>query len=225
MKRVWIHLSILCVTALTSVARGSGAGLTNIGTLSTGATGVTGARQWIRLRQTGHLLFGEVGEGTVEFLTISAPGVETGNVILREIEFPDGGKSILLSGQADLQASVERVCIYVRGDPRSSVLLQYHDGDWTEHRPNPVPPNSNDSASRDEVLLEFCVDGLGQFHLLGFHVRGDSGRSPILPSVTAHGLVGGGMSRGLWHLGWAIGLLGLLAGGSHWAHVIQSRRS
>ena len=224
MTYIRVLLSVLCVALLTSVGRGSGGGLTNIGCLSTGATGATGARQWVSLGRTGQFLVGEVGEGAVESLVIYAPGVETGNVILREIVFPDGGRSIFVSAPADLQAAVQRVSVYVRGNPRTAVLLEYRDGEWKKHLPRLVHFQPDENASGDGILLEFCVAGLGQFHLLDASGSSDSGQAPILPTVTAHGLVGGGVSDGFWHLGWAVLLLTLASIASRWAHTIQSRR-
>jgi len=224
MTRIPVHLSLLCLALLTSIGRGSGGGLTNIGCLSTGATGGTGARQWVTLRSTGQLLVGEVAEGAVQSIAIYAPGVATSHVILRELVFPDGGRSIFISAPADLQAAVQRVSIYVRGNPRTAVLLEHRDGEWKEHLPNLVPRQPVENAPGHGIPLDFCVSRLGQFHLLGASGSGDSFQVPILPTVSAHGLVGGGVSRGLWHLGWAAVLLSLVGGASRWAHTIQSRR-
>ncbi len=223
----WIISAPLWIAVVTSDANGSGSGLNSAGCLTTGPTGKSGARQWISLRSAGEFLEGKVPEGAVKRLRIHAPGVENGNVILREIQFPDGGRSILVTGPIYLESAVQRVFVYVSGNPQTSVLLEYHDGTWTKATrvvATEVEFLSDESGLAHASLLEFRVAGLGQYHLLGSSPTSAHDQVPILPTVSAHGLVGGTVSRGLWHLGWAALLLTFVGGASRWAHSIQSRQ-
>jgi hypothetical protein len=222
-----IVLSALVVLIYASCAQGSGGGISNVGCVSTGATSTLAARQWVTLDRTGHFLVGRTGEGVVDSIVIHAAGTESSNVILREIAFPDGGTSVFVSGPADLGAGVQEVYLYVRGNPATSRLLEYRNGQWKEHSPTlaPLDPDHDSRPDEsDEFLLEFRVSGLGQYHLHGIPASSPPPIAPVLPLVTAHGLVGGGVACGLWHLGLAVLLLALASMASRCAHAIQARR-
>jgi len=219
-----IILSALVVLLYAPSARGSGGGISNVGGVTTGATGASGVRQWVSLTRTGSVLVGKVNESVVNSIEITASGVESSNVILREIAFPDGGTSVLVSGPTDLQAALQQVRLYVWGDPAETRLLEYRDGRWRAYSASIASFDSGQDSGHGAALLEFCVPRLGQYHLAATPMHSGSSFPSVLPVVTAHGLVGGGVLYGMWHLGWAVLLLVIASAASHWAHAVQTRR-
>src|SRR5687768_6198908 len=79
---------------------GTSGGVTNGGIFPKGAAHDTGVREWVKLVKTGEVLSAWPKHSSIALITVYAPSVNGGHLILRELDTADGKKSLLLSAPA-----------------------------------------------------------------------------------------------------------------------------
>lgn len=177
---------------------GSSGSVAHLGAFTTGAAHDTGSREWVELTASGDLLTGRPKHKAIALITVYAPGCEGGHLILRELQRPDGGRSLLLSAPASLLSKTRRATIYVKYPSKNLVLLEYVEGNWKQRRPQPFRVAAENSpGGLQSDLLAFSVEGLGFYWLVEDKELDVSMTSLLSPNPSASQLLGGGFSRGL----------------------------
>lgn len=201
---------------------GSSGGVTAVGAFSSAANDDTGSRQWVTLRSAGGLLCGTPNHKVIDLITVYAPGMDSGHLILRELELPDGKRSILLSAPNSLMEKTLRATIYMKASSRNSVLLEHVGGKWEHSHPvqlSLASENSHEAAHRD--LLAYPVKGIGLYCLSESNSSELVGPLEVPADTSASRALGGSVTRGF--LPWVSAALLLLIGWaiSYCLHIFE----
>ena len=189
-------------------------GVISAGGYATASSGETGSRELIRLTKAGDLLVGRPKQSDIELITVDAPGMVEGHVIIRDISHADGSKSLLLAAPESFSGSTKRATIYVKNHSEKVVLLKHDGTSWIRHLPQAIEViDTKERHSSHYSFLAFPVNGFGSFWLLDAAEAHDTRTIAIPAGPSAEQLLGGGFSRGillcvcailLLSLGWAI---------------------
>jgi hypothetical protein len=209
-----IRITVLLAISLILFSQpviGSGGGITSVGPFTKGTAGDTGSREWVDLVGKGGLLIGRPNHNIIKLITVYAPGLNKGHLILREIGLPDGKKSLLLSAPDYLLEKTQRATLYVKHHSINMSLLEYDGAKWKQRNPLSLRVDKeNNNEVFQEKLLAFTVDGLGLFYLLDGNPSDLTLSNMLLPYPSANALLGGGLPRGL--LPWMAAVLLLIGG-------------
>ena len=211
----------LCVFSQFALATGGGA--TSGGAFLKGGTDDPVGRERVPLVGTDGLFTGRPKHSSIRLITVYAPGAEGDHLILREIVFPDGTTSLLLSAPPALTDRARRVAVFLRRDASKVGLLEYEDGHWTRRTPHLLQVTGTPGAVEDDQLAAFVMTRLGSSWLLDNPALTRSSLSAVPRDPSSSSLVGGGIGRGI--LPWVCALLLLLVGSavSRVAHRAERR--
>jgi hypothetical protein len=210
-----LRFLVILVLGLSAIfigdsANASGTGASSFFPAIFGATHNTGVRESIELKCSNGVSSGRPKNKTIKLIIIILKNCRAGELILRELKFSAGRKSILFTTHVSLMEEILRVTLYVNHDTKNISLLEYRNGSWYRRKAQALPATfiNYQRASKHE-LLAFSAEGLGPFWLI-------EGTSPfyfastdVFHKPTARALLGEGLSRGLLPWGYAILLLGV----------------
>ncbi len=200
-----VFLLLSSLILFNQFAWGSVGSIINAGTFNKGVAGDTGARELIELKEKGELLVGWTKHETIRLVTVYAPGSKGDHIILRDITFPDGKTSILLSAPDSFMKKVRRATIYVKHKSRDLMLYNLSGEKWQERKPISVTLNMTDGNEKNEdYLLAFTIDRLGLYWMLEGNAINVVTSPVLLDYPSASMLFGGSISRGLLPWTWAI---------------------
>ena len=189
----WLALTPSQVLAVSSGYLGSG-GMTNL--LQSEDTGF---RQRVELRSFGGLLAGRPQASPVVLISIHAPNVSTGHVLLREIRHSPNEVSLLLISPPALESAVQRATIFIKKNKPSLALWEWIDGEWQARAPMRihVAENRFGASTEQTEILAFSVDKLGLYFLSEADSLNPLGLRPPPWNLDASSLLGGDIFRGL----------------------------
>jgi hypothetical protein len=208
----------------TQPASSTGSGGTSVGAFISGAAENLGKREVVELVDKGGLLAGWPAYNLIKLITIYAPGCDSSHLIIREIELPDGGKSLLLSAPSSLLDKTLRATIYVKHTSTDLVLLEYIRDRWERRKPQllSITGTVDSKGASQDTLLAFPVEGIGSYWLL------ENNASDLVISPPTSKAVSASSSpwtdriyRGLLPWGWSILLLVVGWTISHWIHKTE----
>jgi hypothetical protein len=173
-----------------------------------------GSRQLVSLEASGGLLVGVPRLGSLAAVTLRAPGVRGGRLIIREREIAAGDSLLELSASAAVTGGLARVTLYFKTEAEPVRLAHARGGKWIEYDPHEM---TIAHAAGQRKLTGFVLDGLGLFRLVrADHTPGGPARGQ--PSTFGAFDADVRFRRAGWHLLWpAIVLAGLLLL-SKWLH-------
>lgn len=217
---VRVALAIFLVVLLSPYTIwGSTGGVTNVGAFVTHAEYSNAGREWVELTGTNGLLTGRPNHPLVKLITVYAPGVTHGHLILRELETRDAKQSFLLTAPDNITRQTERVTLYLNAPPKNLVLFEKVGKGWKKRLPQPFAvdlPGGRQAESKE--IVAFSAQGLGFY----WFARSTTPNSLVLAHVpqasSARSLIGGSLSLGmvpsmLWIL-----LFVVVGWVSHWFH-------
>jgi len=186
---VWV---ISCVFPSWATMGGYG----NVGAIMTQGDSSTATREWIELKTSGDLLAARPDHDLLAMITVYAPGLQHGHIILRELTTRDGKRTLLLTAPDEVLAHVQRATLYTRGLDEDMVLFENVHGRW-ERRQSQLLVVASPTARNvsTEALRAFPVKTLGFYWLL------ESSSTPTVIShspeaTSARTLMGGEMTWG-----------------------------
>ncbi|MFC1788585.1 hypothetical protein ACFLZE_01560 [Thermodesulfobacteriota bacterium] len=145
---------------------GSGGSIISAGALGRCGGGETGYRQLIKLKVNGGILSAIPQNSPIRLITMYAPGLKDGHLIIRELELPDKQKSVLISAPTNIHSHVKRATIYLSPASSDVLLYQHYDSGWKRLEPIKLitPSHFSDQAGLDEMWA-YSVTRLGHFRL------------------------------------------------------------
>ncbi|GJL65940.1 MAG: hypothetical protein NPIRA05_09110 [Nitrospirales bacterium] len=157
-------------------------------------------------------------------LTLYAPGLTKGHLILRELTTSEGKQTLLLTAPEAVTAHVQRVTLYFQGLPETMVLFEEVDGEWKKRFPQAMTIDSRiDGTISTQAIRAFSVKNLGFYWLLE--------PATAMPAVfytplatSAMTLMGGELTRGLMPSILAIMLLLVFGAVSRYIHKTSKLR-
>ena len=215
------RILMTCVLAVVLSVNGgdataSGSAAPGIGGFGSSSGRDTGARQWVELTGRHGLLIGQPRTGPVRLIAISAPGLDQGHLVLRELDKSDGTRSLMITAPDGLSSRVTRATIYLDKDYSNFPLLELRDGQWLAHQPQPLRAvfNVDDRPQKLDVVAYTAQD-------LGFYWFGPTPTAESPSAASPQVLLGGSSYRSLLPI--VTALLVLVAGAilSRWVHRLE----
>lgn len=213
---------VLVVLLLPHTIWGSTGGVTNVGAFVTHAEYSNAGREWVELVGTKGLLTGRPEHPLVKLITVYAPGVNRGHLILRELETRDAKQSFLLTAPDNITRQTERVTLYLNDPPKDLVLFEKVGEEWKKRLPQPFAVDAVDlpegRQAETKKIVAFSAQGLGFY----WFARSTTPNSLVLahvpPPSSAQSLIGGSLSLGMFPSMLWILLFVVVGWISHWVH-------
>ena len=145
---------------------GSGGSIISAGALGRYSGGETGYRQLVKLKVNGGILSAIPQNSPIRLITVHAPGLKGGNLIIRELKLPDAQKSILISPPTTIHSQIKRATIYLSSAASDVLLYQQHESGWK--RLEPIKLITTSHLSNQAGLKEmwaYSVARLGHFRI------------------------------------------------------------
>jgi hypothetical protein len=220
---VWITIYILWLFFDLSCAEASGTGLSTFGVPLPSIAKETLSRQRITLKFIGGQLLGHPLYGSIQLLVLDAPGLQEGNVILRETIGTDGTKTLLLSSPDAIAKKIRRGTVFVKCLPENEVLAELDNSEWVLHEPQRVYTSALRLVyGKAKELYAFPISTLGPFRLMQKKSKKVFSLSGNLESV-GHNRGSSGIYIGLWNIVFPLLLLLLLGCISRLLHAFTHR--
>ncbi len=135
MKIIYSLLELSCLNlagifVFCSVSLGSGGGVVSAGSFIGYGGNETGYRQLLKLHSNGEILSATPENSTVLMITLYAPGLAGGELIIREIDLSDQEKSILICTTEKIRTKIKRATIYLAPRTKDVLLYQESQNGW-----------------------------------------------------------------------------------------------
>lgn len=155
------------VPAFSSPVMATMGGMTNVGPLFIQGESTTAIRELVELERSGELLVGKPRHALVDMITLHAPGLRDGHLILRELLTREGKQTLLLTAPESVMSHVQRATLYTRGLEESIALYEQIDDVWVKRLPQTfLIDSSMDTGMPNQMLRAFSVRTLGFYWLL-----------------------------------------------------------
>ena len=152
-----------CLVFQSHPGFGSGGSVISAGVFG-GQGGDTGHRQLIALERKGAVLCAIPENSPVRLITIDAPGVKRGHVILRELAIAGEKTSLLVSVPADIGPHIRRAILYLSPAYGKGACYQELDTGWRRVDPiRMIAPSLFHGQGGSEALWACPVERLGHF--------------------------------------------------------------
>ncbi len=161
LKVSWIACSILIFISHT--AMGSGGSLISSGALGSQCGSETGHRQLIEFQSSGEILSVIPQDGLIRLITLHAPGLNKGHLIIRELDLPDEEKSVQISTPKRYHSHIKRATIYLRPSSSGLSLYQKYENGWRCIEPIKLITTGTSMGANSNELWAYPVDHLGHF--------------------------------------------------------------
>jgi len=212
-------LTLVFVVSFSHTVLPSMGGVTNVGPFLTQGESSTAIRELVELKKSGRLLVARPDHDLVEMITLYAPDISQGHLILRELTTREGQRTLLITAPDAVMNHVQRTTLYMKGLPDNVVLFEQVDGQWTKRLPQVLMVSSPTGLGRStQLLVAFSLRGLGFYWLLEPEAATSFSVSNTPEATSARTLMGRGVIWAL--LPSACGILLLLVFGSlsRWIH-------
>ena len=145
---------------------GSGGSIISAGALGRFSGGETGHRQLVKLKVNGGILSAIPQNSPIQLITVHAPGLKDGHLIIRELKLPDAQKSVLISVPTTIQSHIKRATIYLSPASSDILLYQQHETSWKRLEPIKLitPSHLSNQTGLNEIWA-YSVARLGHFRL------------------------------------------------------------
>ncbi len=192
-------LTLACVVSFSHTVMATMGGIANVGPVFVQGDSSTAIRELVEFEKSGELLVARPQHDLVAMITLYAPGLSHGHLILRELMTQEGDLTLLLTAPDSVTTRVQRVTIYTRGLQENVVLFESVNGVWEKRLPQSLIINSSaDGDMSTQTLRAFSLRKLGFYWLL-------ESSSATSPSVFSHNfeatsarmLLGGKFMQGL----------------------------
>ncbi len=222
LPKIMILLAVLVVMH-ASPAASTGIGALSGNFMSRGAQ-ETGLRQQVTLSRQGSLYIGRPLYGSVRLITLELSGVERSSIalILREMDAPEGAKTILLTATDAVQNAVKRGTLFINAPPASLVLTERHNENWIFRHPQfTIPAKAPTSPA---MLAAFSIERLGFYNIISQEVGSQYDLSGNYNNSSPEVLLGGNLHQSL--LPWLLSAIALIviSVASRWAYWMSQRR-
>ena len=198
-----LRIFATCVLSLVFVAFCSHAvlatmgGVTSVGPLFTQGDSSTAIRELVELEQFGELFVARPRHALIEMITLYAPGLSQGHLILRELLTREGNQTLLLTAPDAVMTHVQRATLYTKGLRENVVLFENVNGVWEKRLPQPfVIDFPMAGAVPRQTLRAFSLETLGFYWLLE-PATATSVISDTPEAISARTLMGGQLTSGL----------------------------
>lgn len=190
-------LTLLLVVSMLNEGLSTMGGMTNVGPMFTQGESSTAIRELVTLEQSGELFVARPRHAFVEMITLQAPGLQEGHIILRELLTRDGKQTLLLTAPEEVVTQVERVTLYTKGLEGSTVLLENINGVWEKRLPQSLLIDSvGEDVMSNQMLQAYSARQLGFYWFL---------KPSMTNTITSHSseptsartLMGGEFTRGI----------------------------
>ncbi|WP_447971555.1 hypothetical protein [Nitrospira sp. M1] len=181
----------------TSPSMATMGGISNIGPILTHGDASTATREFVELEKSGRLWIARPSEHSlVAMITLYAPSLESGHIILRELTTSDGQLTLLLTAPDSVRTHVQRVTLYTRGLSETVTLFESVDGKWQKRLPQSLMIDSlRDGNIEPQPLRAFSVKSLGFYWLLEPTPSASTALSSSV-NTSARTLIGGKLAWG-----------------------------
>ena len=142
-------------------------GISNVGPVFNHGDSSTTIRELVELEKLGEFLVAKPRHNLVTMITLYAPGLSRGHLILRELLTQEGKLTLLLTAPDSVMTHVQRVTLYTRGLHENIVLFENVNGVWEKRLPQHLvidSPIAGDMSS--QTLRVFSLQNLGFYWLL-----------------------------------------------------------
>jgi len=216
---VGLAVSLVFTMSFSHAVWATMGGVTNVGPFLTQGESSTAIRELVELKESGRLLVGRPDHDLVEMITLYAPDISQGHLILRELTTREGKRTLLITAPDAVMNHVQRTTLYFKGLPDNVMLFEQVDGQWTKRFPQVLMVSSPTGLGRStQSLVAFSLRGLGFYWLLEPEAATSFSVSNTPEATSARTLMGRGVTWAL--LPSACGVLLLLVFGalSRWIH-------
>ncbi len=190
-------LTLAFVVSFSHTVLATMGGVTSVGPLFTQGDSSTAIREWIELEESGDLLTARPDHDLLEMITVYAPGIRHGHIILRELKTREGKRTLLLTAPDAVIAHVQRATLYIRGIQDDIVLFENVHGIWEKRLPQSlVVDSTREGDTSTQTLRAFSVRALG-FYWLNEPAVARSVLSHSPEVTSARTLMGGKLTWGL----------------------------
>ncbi len=177
---------------------GSTGSVTNAGALIAHAEYSNANREWVELVGRGGILTGRPDHHLVKLITVYAPGLDRGHLILRELETREGKQSLLLTAPNYITQQTKRVTLYLHDPPEDLVLFEKIGEEWKKRLPQSFNVDlPKGEPTRAKKIVAFSAQELGFY----WFARSTTPNSLVLTHApqepSARSLIGGSLSLGL----------------------------
>lgn len=192
---IWISFLILFFQ--DNLSWGSGGSIISAGAFGSSG-GDTGHRQLIKLQVNGDLLSAIPQCSSIKLITIHAPGLKGGHLIIRELDLPDSQKSILITVPNGIRTHIERATIYLSSASDNFTLYHQNESGWGVIDPIKLITTSPllNINGLDEILA-YPVDRLGHFRIFYHPQKMRTGAVPNNTDLKTGTIPIGSVRRGL----------------------------
>ena len=217
-KFVTCVLTLVFVVPFSQAVLATMGGVTSVGPLFTQGDSSTAIRELVELEKSGELLVARPRHALVEMITLYAPGLDQGHLILRELLTREGKQTLLLTAPDAVMTHVQRATLYTRGLRENLVLLENVNGVWEKRLPQAlVVASIREGGTSTQTLRAFSVKALGFYWLLE-PATATSFVSHTPETTSARTLMGGGVTWGLLPSIFGIVLFMVFGALSRWIH-------
>ena len=172
-------------------------GMTNVGPLFIQGESTTAIRELVELKRSGELLVGKPRHAFVDMITLHAPGLRDGHLILRELLTREGKQTLLLTAPESVMTHVLRATLYTRGLEESIALYEHIDDVWVKRLPQTFLIDSPvENRMPKQMLRAFSVRTLGFYWLLKPSMT-QSLQADTQNAISPSTLMGGKITPGL----------------------------
>ena len=157
--------SIACTILIyfSHIAMGSGGSLISAGALGGRCGSETGHRQVVEFQSNGEIFSVTPKDGLIRLITLHAPSLNRGHLIIRELDLPDEEKSVLISTPEKFHSHIKRATIYLRPFSSGLTLYQQHENGWRSIEPIKLITSGASTGANTNELWAYPVAHLGYF--------------------------------------------------------------
>ncbi len=159
-------LSLISIFVFYSMSLGSGGSLISAGAIGGYDGNETGYRQLIKLHVNGKILSASPENGAIRMITLYAPGLSDGKLIIRELDLSGQGKTVLISASKKVRTKIKRATIYLEHSAKDVLLYQENENGWECLEPIKLiaPPQIKENGPNE--IWAYSISDLGHFRLL-----------------------------------------------------------
>ncbi len=189
--------TLSCVISSILPCQATMGGVSNVGPFLVPGESSTAIRELVDLQKSGDLLVARPHRGLVKMITLYAPSLNQGHLILRELLTSEGHQTLLLTAPDAVKAQIQRITLYTRGLPDEIVLFENINGVWQKRLPQQFVTESLQAGTEStQVVKAFSIETLG-FYWLRKSTAGRPASSHASEATSAKALMGGKLTWGL----------------------------
>lgn len=159
----WVAWALFLCSS--SSVLGSGGSLISAGALNSPGGSETGYRQLVELKTSGKIFNARPRKGQIRLITLVAPGLIEGHLIIRELDLHGNGVSVLISAPKKIHAQIKRATIFLESASNGMSLYQENEYGWERIEPIPLIATHAPIEGNSKALSAYTVSQLGNFRI------------------------------------------------------------